>query len=149
MVNKTVLLEPMYTVKWESNWPILSNSDLLKLKKIKFTSQSMNKKDIKLKAVHSLVHDIKKPHIAHIARSSHNTNISEVSGYTFPNLEILEICPTLQNSVQYDQQGSFGSLDTEYVLKESNSQQGSFGSLGTEYVLKESNSQTLAQASSS
>ena len=32
IVNKTVLIEPMYTVKWESNWPILSNSDLLKIK---------------------------------------------------------------------------------------------------------------------
>ena len=69
----------------------------------------MNNKDIKLKAVHSLVHDNKKPHITHIARSSCNTNISEVSSYTYPNLEILEICPTLQNSVQYAQQGSFES----------------------------------------
>ena len=77
----------MYTVKWESNRPILSNSDLLKIKNIEFTSQSMNKKDIKLKAVHSLVHershDIKKPHIAHIAHIAHSlhyTNISETFG---------------------------------------------------------------------
>ena len=78
----------------------------------------MNNKDIKLKAVHSLVHDNKKPHITHIARSSCNTSIAEISSYTYPNLEILEICPTLQNSVLYTKQGSFGSENTY----ESNSQ---------------------------
>ena len=71
LVNKTVVLEPMYSVKWENNWPILINSNLLQIKNIEYTRQSLNKNTIKLKAVHSLVHEksLTLPHNPHIVSS--------------------------------------------------------------------------------
>ena len=105
-MNKNILIEPLYNLKWESKWPILDDTNLVRIKNIAFTNQTRNKKDIKLTIVHSLnherSHDIKKPcvqgqKVTHIAHSSHYSHISDISRYIL----ILEICsnPTLQNSV--------------------------------------------------